>query len=104
MHGKEPVGTIGMTGIVEQYDVSDQQEIPLNELRKRRQPLLDSGRHPWVVALYFDVSDDPEADLDHMELGVDRLLGTSPFQCLMCLVRYDITIRDEPCPGGPPEQ
>lgn len=73
------------------------ERLDLDEVRARKQALMPGGKHAWVISSIYGL-DDPEQEMDSMELGPENFVGVTPISCLLCNVEYQTEIRHEKCP------
>jgi hypothetical protein len=69
----------------------------LDAIRARRASFMPDGDHAWVVSTVYAL-DDPDADMDTMELGPANFVGVTSIHCLLCTVHYRPEIRYHKCP------
>lgn len=91
-----PATVIETHGSIE-VDADDAVVIDTAELR-RRMPEPVRGKHYWILAVLYTVTD-PEAALDEMVLDGNNLLGLQEIHCLWCNATYAPHMDDERCDG-----
>jgi hypothetical protein len=72
----------------------------LDMIRRRKQAFMPDGGHSWVIAAVYGL-DNPDAEMDSMELGEDNFVGVTNIHCLLCIEDYSPEKRHHKCPQKP---
>lgn len=74
----------------------------IDQIRRRQQAFMPDGEHAWVVHTVYAI-EDPEQEMNSMELGADNFIGVSAnIYCLLCNRSYHARIRHYKCPQAVP--